>query len=288
LHLEQEDIPLSLRNATLEDMVQMFNRAVSGLSARSYQIDKCSAATVSSDGTIVVTLKVFVWPSSLDLPYTLTAAYGHVEEAQPLQMEREIDVAVEGSDSVTLPWLMENATAWWQIPCVNEFSDPVPAPNISFDGELIKLSSPCYGVLRVRGLALGYEHTVILGISKTGNVIKTEQISSLQIASGYNGGTAPPPQKDPTGKLDPLGYTITNVNIAVTAAYQGDEQNQQAEILTLKFPACVLDLLEYCPEGTLAAQDKLPSGSFGEGPTPVVYYDTCTGRELGVHFVHDK
>lgn len=294
LRLEQEAVPLSLRNATLVDMVQMFNRAVSGLSARSYQVDKCQAATIRSDGTIVITLDIFVWPSALDLPYTLDLSYGSVSGATPIEVEREVDVAVEGTASVTLPWLMDYPEAWWQLPCVNEFSEPVAAPDIAVSGSLVSLSASCYGVLRVRGVALGYRHTVTLEISKTNNTVKAEPetTASLHMATGYNGGTLPVAQEDLPTVFHPLGYAITSVNISLTAQYVDGNDETQPEIIPLKIPACVLDLLEYCPDGDLAAQDKILSGGSwswdSENITPVVYYDTCTGERMEVHFVEDN
>ena len=248
LNLEQPAVPLSQRNATLADMVQMFNRALSGLSARTYQLDKCSAATIKSGGTVVVTLAVRVWPSALDLPYVLTASHGMVDAGQPLEVEREIDVAVEGTDAVTLPWLVGAPLAWWQIPCVNEFSEPVPEPAITVAGAGVKLADSCYGVLRIRGLARGYRHILTMEFVK------------------------------------PTQSSLTNIKVSVTATYTDTNGEQQAEILALTIPACVLDLLEYCEGDVLATDPRTELVILNDDPIPTVYYDTCTGQVIELRY----
>lgn len=249
IHLEQEAVPLSQRNATLADMVQMFNRALSGLSARSYQLEKCAAATIKSDGTLMVTLKVRVWPSSLDLPYVLTSSYGLVAAGDPVEIEREVDVAVEGTDAVTLPWLVGAPLAWWQLPCFNEFSEPVPEPAITVAGATFDLSSSCYGVLRIRGLAQGYQHTVTMEFTK--------------------------PEKS----------ALANIKVSLTATYTDSNGEQQAEILALTLPACVLDLLEYCEgDNILAADPRTELVINHDDPIPTVYYDTCTGQVIELRY----
>lgn len=249
LHLEQEAVPLSQRNATLADMVQMFNRALSGLSSRTYQLEKCAAATIKSDGTLMVTLKVRVWPSSMDLPYALTTSYGSVATGNPVEIEREIDVAVEGTDAVTLPWLVGAPLAWWQIPCVNEWSEPVPEPAIIVAGATVTLNASCYGVLRIRGLAQGYQHSVTMEF------------------------------------LKPDKASLTNIKVSVTATYTDTNDEQQAEILTLTIPACVLDLLEYCEGDNILATDPRKELVINhDDPIPTVYYDTCTGQVIELRY----
>ena len=248
LHLEQQAVPLSQRNATLADMVQMFNRALSGTSARSYQVDKCTAATLPGNSRVIVALVVYVWPSSLDLPYELSASYGAVADGNPVEIEREIDVAVEGAASVTLPWLVGAPLAWWQIPCVNEWSEPVADPTITVNGATVNLSASTYGVLRVRGLAQGYQHILTMEFSK--------------------------PEKS----------SLTNLRISVTATYTDTNDEQQAEIITLTIPACVIDLLEYCDGDTLATDTGANINVTHDDPVPTVYYDTCTGEVIELRY----
>lgn len=279
LNLEQEVIPLSERNATLADMVQMFVRAVSGLSARSYQVEKCSAATITPAGVIVVEVTLYAWPHDLALGYTLSSSFGLIGSGVPVEIEREVDVAIEGATSATLPWMVTAATAWWQIPCVNEFSEPLETvPTITIEGAEIRLSAPCYGVLRVRGLARGYAHTVTMEFSKSANPVSTRP------AAGSWGGATMETAVLFASTPDPLGYAVTSVDVSVVASYV-DGDGQGIETLQLTLPSCVLDLLEYCPDGTLAAQDRGDSVTTEiQNQVPVVYYDTCTGQVIELRY----
>jgi len=272
LALEQQPTPLSERNATLADMVQMFNRVVAGESARSYQLEKCKSATVKTDGTIVVTLQVYVWPSSMGLPYTFTPSYGSVSLVEVVSLEREIDLVVDGSSSVSLPWLMDTPTAWWQMDCVNEFCEVVPNPTISVAGAAVSLSSSCYGVLRVRGQASGYKHTLTMDFAKQGNVVADKLADATWVGP------------TPTAAPSLSGYAITDIDISVTATYTDGAGEEQSEILALNIPDCVKDLLEYCEDGRLIHGTESVTVGDTETPVPVVYYATCTGNVIALRY----
>jgi len=168
---------------------------------------------------------------------------------------------------------MDTPDAWWQMDCVNEFCEVVASPTITVTGSTVSLSSPCYGVLRVRGMATGYKHTLTMEFAKQGNVV------AAQVADVTLNGT---PQ---VAAPAPAGYAITSIDVSVTATYKDGTGEEQSKILSLDIPECVKDLLEYC-EGDRLIHQGTESTTIGdtETPTPVVYYDTCTGNVITLRY----
>jgi len=272
--LEQKTTPISQNNANLTDMVRMVAQAASGGSARDYQLEKCAAATIGTDGSLIVTLTVYVWPNPPALPYSMSSSAGTVSVGTAIEMVREIDVAVAGSDTAILPWNVIAGTAEWQLPPVDAFSAPLStAPDITVTGSKITLSGEGYGVLRVLGAAQGFSHKVILRFNKGLPPAPVQPI------------TVPPAVINPTTTtMIDVGHSLVSAKATVTASYIGDDGEPHAEIMTLVIPPCVLDLLEYCPDGALLVDNVDFASDMADGGVPTVYYDTCTGEVLDLRY----
>lgn len=252
--LEPETAPSWANGVTLDDLEAMLAMARSGLSARMRQRQRCPWATINSDGTIAVELACHVWPSHPEITYTLAAAGCTVGPAVPVQVERELDLAVQGASEIDLPWRVEGVSAHWQIPCVDEWCRPVASPAISADGATLRLSGPCWGVLRLRATAVGFRHT--LGCSFVKRV--------------------------PTGEGE-YAYNRIDARLSVTAAWADETGAPQTTIEAVDLPACVQALLEMCPAGDRpVVVGEIVDGSAEK--TPVVYFNSCTGAVLGVRY----
>jgi len=274
LTIEQKPTPVSQNNANLTDMVRMVAQAAAGGSARDYQLEKCAAATIGTDGSLIVTLTVYVWPNPANLSYSMASSAGTVSAGTPIEKIREIDVAVTGSDTVTLPWNAVSSTAEWQLPPVNEFSEPLESPpEVAVDGSKITLSEECYGVLRLRGAAQGFSHEVVLRFNKG---LPSDPLQPITVpAEAVNPTT--------TTMID-VGHSLVSAKATVTASYRNEGGVLQSEILTLKIPPCVLDLLEYCEDGTLLVDNVDFASDTADGGIPTVYYDTCTGNVIELRY----
>ena len=254
LTLEPETAPSWANGVTLDDLDAMLTMARSGLSARMRQRQRCPWATIGADGTITMRLACHVWPTDPAILYTLTAAGCTVGPGAPVRVEREIDLAVQGATEIGLPWRVEGVSTRWQIPCVDEWCRPVASPTITAAGAVLRLSEPCYGVLRLRAAAVGYRHTLSCSWVK----------------------------RTPVGEAK-YAYNRIDARLSVTGSWTDEAGAPQTTIEALELPACVQDLLAMCPAGDLpvVVGQITPDG---EGLTPVVYYNSCTGSFIGMQY----
>lgn len=254
LTLEPETAPSWANGVTLDDLEAMLAMARSGLSARMRQRQRCPWATIGADGAIAVELACYAWPTEPALLYTLIAAGCTVSPGEPVRVAREIDLAVQGATEIDLPWLVDGISAHWQLPCVDEWCRPVASPAITADGATLRLSAPCWGVLRVRAAAVGFRHT--LGCSFVKRV--------------------------PAGEGE-YAYNRIDARLSVTGSWTDEAGAPQTTIEAVELPDCVKALLEMCPAGDrpIVVGEISPAG---EGLTPVVYYNSCTGSFIGMQY----
>jgi len=246
LKLQQVPVPKSGQTANISDLIKMYINARSGLSARTYQASRCPATV--EDETVTIHLQVMVFPSSLDLPYTLDGQ--PVQPAQPvtLRAPREFDVIIPMANRVDLGFIAEN----FEILEATQFYGPdgglIPRPGISISGSYLLISEICFAVLRVRCIALGWIHDLDLSVTKQD------------------------------------GYNITNLSATVQATWM-DNDILQSDSLEMEIPDCVEALLATCPDGTLAGiagTSKTNPDNPDKKNKTVVWYSTCTGSILRV------
>jgi len=258
INLEQEAIPTSQNNVSTSDLNQMLARALSGLSARSYQPDRCPSVSIDSEGTVTVTLTLYVWPSSLGLPYTLKAAGAAIGDQSAVRHHREIDVAAEGERVIGLPWITEQAEVAWQMGCFDSHSESIIPPEISVAGANVVLTKGCYGVMRLRGVALGYSYPVVCSFAKV----------ELDPESGEYAWSA-------TGE----------VTISVTASWVDAAGESRSEILEMQLPDCAKDLLELCPNDVPKVIGLFAPEQFKKRPR--LRYSACTGQPIDADYVEE-
>lgn len=257
LNLEQEDYPVTSDEASVGDAANMLQLVMSGVSGMQYVMDNCVYVSFIGD-KIVIKLNVYVWPSSLDLEYRLTADIGTVGPASRLSQYRSRDVIFNGSASTEIGYIMEHVTYESLMPFY--FSDGVKkkAPELTVKGGLAYIDENGYCVYRLKGQAQGYKHTVTMEFHKL---------------------------------ADSAPNSITSIENTIIAEWneEGVEEIQTAS-LKLTIPDCVADALRVCPDGEYL-YDKMKCKYDGscEGDSLLrVYYNTCTGTAIETEWVEQK
>ena len=264
LTLEPEYVDTREALATLADVDAMLSLARRGVSARNRQLERCRWARWADNGDLLVSLMLYVWPSDTDLAYTLDLP-PQVTSSEPVlvRLPRRQKIWVSGSQSLTLPWLLEpDADLHWHAStgALDSFSRPTSPPALEVRGVQVRLSAPVYGVLSVTGTAIGWQHQLTARFSKFDG--EADRADGLAISR----------------------YSADSFQVTAGWADNGEPQEESAEIT---FPACVRSLLETCSDGkpitSLHVNDK--AGSWYE-----VRYSTCDGSILGVirHEAEDK
>lgn len=258
INLEQEGIPTSQNNVSTSDLNQMLARALSGLSARSYPPDRCPSVSIDSKGTVSVKMTLYVWPSSLGLPYTLQATGATIGDQSAVRHHREIDIAATGQEVIGLPWITEQAEVAWQLGCFDRSSESIVPPGISVDGPKVVLTKACYGVMRLRGVALGYSYPVVCSFAKV----------ELDPESGEYAWSA-----------------TDEVTISVTASWVDAAGESRSEILEMMLPDCAKDLLELCPNDVPKVIGLIVPEQYKKRPR--LRYNACNGQPIDTDYVDE-
>ena len=197
--------------ASLGDLNQMVARAAAGRSARDYMLECCPAAAVKKD-ILTVTLEVMVYPSDLDLAYSLAADWGNLSPGRLVRKARRLNIIFDGTSSITMDFFFQGEFIA-AMPFFDQAGARIRVPAIVQDGLQLNLAQPVYGVFRAIGDSVGYLHIVTM---------------LLQIQSGIK---------------------ISDLNNAVTLTYIDGAGKLTAKKLDLKIPQCVADLLALCDNG---------------------------------------
>lgn len=253
--LEQVDAPKSSEGATIADAVNMVAYAKQGNSAFDYIADSCTYITVK-DGAVIVKLQFWVWPSSMDLDYTLETSIGEIEAGTKVSKIKSFDVIFDKSDSVDVGFIFDG-TLKPEMPFFASLgSDISPDPVITQDRTKIELSTTCTTVLRATGRAEGYKHTLTIELATS----TKEKIDS-----------------DTGEKVTLTGYSLPNPEITVVWGNCEENDTQCIEThkdeLELSVPQCVTDLLNACGEEEPATSLE----NLYDDWKYVVQWDTCRG-----------
>ena len=285
LTLEPERIDKRANAATLADLSAMIVGARGGLTARNRQARRCKWASFAANGDLIVTLKLMVWPSDLDLAYSLTLPSG-VTSSAPIAdaARRDRKFPVAGSGEVELPWLLQaeaSESCVWHpaIGVWDAWSRPIEPPVIRRDRTRLVLEgeSEAYGVLHVRGVAVGYRHNLSIRYP-TGSGPGTPRRNIFQERLYVAGGDS---------SADGPAISVSSAeNFEVTATWTDEHGETRTETATMTIPDCARAFLAECPEGggeggeSFILHDKSDEG---EG-TVTVYYNACNGSVLEVRF----
>lgn len=261
LKLEQKMLEEhKVKSPSLAMVSQMVIRAMAGISASTVLYSDCPVEIL--DTTVRVSLPFYVWPSSMDLAYSLSSNIeGEISEGEIVEVERETDVIFTMSDSVDMGTLFNLLEFEWQTPCYNKQGIIVANKNVTSDGAFLLIDQPVFGVLRTRGKQQGILYTAHLDFEKS-----TEGADDLVQAV-----------EDSNAPLN----SITNVNSEITAAWSNGSEDKTTT-LKLKIPKCALDILSRCSEedgGGISWGGSVIEEEDEESVT-TIWYSTCNGKIL--------
>lgn len=232
------------------DLDQMLARAKSGMSAYSYLVDRCRAASIRPDGVLVVRLSCLAWPSSSDLHYELMLPDGAVpRRIEPLRLPRRRNVWVSGNRYADLPWHPESATATWREPGALDGRSAAlqPAPSLRVENaRLLVDADNVFGIALVEGTAFGYRHVFDLEFAK------------------FDG--------------DRIGWSYELQSVPVVATWTGTDGEQAETALDVPVPECARSLLARCDDGRPRIRIRVKQAS---KKVTEIAYSTCTGAVLG-------
>lgn len=256
LALEPEYVDRREALADLADVDAMLAAVRAGASARNRQIERCRWATFLEDGTLRVTLRLYVWPSDPNIPYYLSAPENvgigpAIVEARPVSRK----FWVSGARLIDLPWMLEEPGIGWVpgLSCFDAWSREIEPPHVRYvaAGARVGIRGEVRGLLSVSGLAKGLAHDLSIHYDKY----------------------------EPTDGLDSLRPRINKIeadDIDVTCVWTDEAGTARTETATMVIPACVKALLAEC--GTTYVYRIRPVTP----KTTVVYYNTCDGKVLAV------
>lgn len=279
----EQIIPEEVENfANIADVYNLWMSAATGRSAVALRPDGCP---VEFEGKITrVFLGFYIWPSRLDLQYSLTVAMGKLGDARQVRPLRAFSAVLDLADRHALPYYMSSATVRWETPAFNAAGEqilPPPQPRL-VDGIWLVWDEPLYGVIRVNGPAVG--QSVILTMEFEREIISRpmtdDEIQTWRSVPG--GGLILTPSPESTYD----SHRITDIKNAITVhspcggdgVDKGDVETTTwaSETTDIIIPECVKRALELCPgdlDDTLLNCDALPDKR--------VYYNACTGAVLG-------
>lgn len=259
LNMVQSEIPEAAQNANLADINQMLLRAQSGLSAHSY--NKTGLGVVDLGTVLRVSLVFYVYPSSLDLPYSLVFSGGTLSGRALSNMAKSGNVVFPLSDTVEFPYLIGAVSYSWESACYDNLGIVTSNPEVTSSGFAINCTKSVFGVLRVSLNAVGYRYVAVIDFQKT--TATREYIEGIiNDQTHFN--------------------SITNINLMVEASYVDAANEPQKTSLSLKLPNFISDYLTAC-------ENKVVIGGWEDDPPTTdkttIYYSTCTGEILDRHTV---
>lgn len=255
--LEPEYVDRRAALADLADIDAMLAAVRSGASARGRQMDRCRWATLLPDGGLRVTLSLYVWPSDLRIPYSLSAPAGVSIGPQTAHLDvvsRKFWSAREAL--FDLPWLLREPRIQWVpgLSCFDAASREAPEPEVYYvaAGARVGVKGRCYGLVNVSGLAHGFVHEISVTYDKF----------------------LPDPES-----IRPQINNISADDIDVTCTWLDEAGAEQTSTARLVIPACAKTLLATCADGTSRFIGRVRPA---RPVRTVVYYSACDGSVLGI------
>jgi len=265
IKMEQVSISETSNTADLYDIFQMMGSAASGLTSRSYTPEGLDYVRFQGNN-ILIDLDFWVFPSDLDLAYSLKINQGTISGKSFEDVPKTGNIVVPLSRQVQLEYLINEASASlsWETPVYNDIGNVLANPEIIIDGPYIEFDQKVFGIIRANIAAKGYRYTATLSFPKT----EQEDVSWMI--------------RDQT-----TFASIKNVKASVICSYKDENGKSKEEVLTLKIPGIVADLLESCPGQVTAyhdpcfwSDDPWACHDNEKAYTTRIYYSTCDGEIL--------
>lgn len=266
VNLEQGDLPVYDGNASLLDILNMTAIARSRETASSYRSN--DNIYFSDEGnTINVPLTFYLWPSSLDLAYSLEVhANGSLSERTAVLLPRVGNKVIPMDNIVEFPALLANSSFSWETPCYNRNGAIVPNPSYTIERNQIVLDAEVFGVLRGAFQYSGYKYALTLSFSKVETTVEKEPLAGFRDIVHQQ------------TKYD----RITSVVCSVLCTYIDEKGETKQEVLELQIPKSVEMYLSECPGGvSIEWPDDI------DGCNTIYYYSVCDGAVLDIQRIGD-
>lgn len=259
--MEQEPISETGDTANLYDIFQMIGQAAGGLSSKFYTPDIDNVRFVG--GTIYIDLDFWVFPSSLDLAYSLSINQGDIGSKGFEEVSKSGNIVVPLTSELQMPYLVTgDSELAWETPVYDSLGNLLESPEITIEGPYITFPQDVFGILRANIKAQGYKYTATLSFPKA---YPEDVIGVIKDQTQFS--------------------SIKNVSCTVICSFQDEESGEtMQETLTLEVPDIIADLLGTCPSGNTSYHDPC---FFSDDPdceekesayVTRIYYSTCDGE----------
>ena len=265
VHLEQVKDSGFNDTVTDADIQNMVNIARSGRSARSYKPAGCDSYI--DEDSIVTDFKFYVWPSDIDLAYTVTTTLGDISYPSPVHKSVDISVTFGLTDSVTFDFLIEEIVSYsWETPCYNSKGEVVDDAELTLSApSTIIANKPIFGVVRLNFIKFGNLHTLTTRLVKTAEDDSEESFTETGAGSFYTyqnwldtffgstdagswwGGDPRAEEEELEEELvNFTGLSIDNLQVTVTSHWIDESGEEATESLQMEVSNCTKDLLSTC------------------------------------------
>jgi len=244
LNITQPIVAQVKQDANLYDVQQMIAYARSGVSAQTYQKEDCPVK-ITGKNTAVIDLPFFVFPSSMNLSFSLDAGIGTISNLKTVEEQRTISVIIPEQKEVELGFLISDYSIEWVTPAFDGGAE-VAKPTLEIVNGVLVAEKKVFGIVEITGKAIGYKYN--LSISLVGwDQNKISNLHETIIATWNNNGAV------------------------------------ETQTLDIVFPDCVEQILSYCDGDENFIADSGTVTTPGE-THPVIYYNDCSGQILAIRY----
>jgi len=272
--------------ANAADVYNLWITAATGNSAAALRPNNCPVEFEGS--TITAFLGFYVWPSNPGLDYLLSSTFGKFTNPRFVTALRSFSVMIDNQSRYALPYFMTSVSTTWETPVFNARQEEIiPKPTVKLEsGIWLVMPEPCFGALRVTGVAQGKSIVLELEFTKvvTEEDMTTEQQQLWQ--RGPNGEIIL--TQAPSSQL--VGYSVIDFKNVISVSYScpsmsGGDNVETGDLVNTDIitdqhdtilPQCLKDILSWCP-----GQFDIASIFCEKVKTTRIYYNSCTGSILG-------
>jgi hypothetical protein len=247
LFFEQEKIPASQEQASMEDIYSMLAISAAGGSARSYISDSCPVTRAAAGGTVTASYTgSFLVHHSDGLEYELSASIGTLSEPQLFYSQKSNTINQDFKQVLQLEWLPLVTNYLWESSVYDQAAAVTAAPVITQENGFLYFDKAVFGSLRIWGTAMADRYRLL---------------------------------------IDHVQGNRWTDTITITAMW-GPENDRKRKSFELKLPQCVEDAFNECPTdqgsggGTGGTGDHW--GGVSVNPPKKIYFNSCTGEVLTI------
>lgn len=158
INLEQEELEDN-NSVSPEDLIAMYMMVLRGESAFSYNSGTCPVTITPTH--IILTLNFYVWPSALDLPYSISASKGTITSKTQIHLPKSFNKVIPFSKNLSFDYLLsEGTTMSWLTSSYAPNGSPISHPDFEIYKNKVLFDEESFGVMRFRGNAVGYMHSI--------------------------------------------------------------------------------------------------------------------------------